>query len=129
MTESLSRLQHWLAEQMRARRGLARDAKVVEQAAEHLTGNERLLPVEQLEIYRQQFWLRHTASLVEDFPGVGGILGQEQWEPLVESYLERFQPEGWTLRDLGRHFPEHIAASELAQRELCHDMARLEWCF
>jgi hypothetical protein len=129
MSESFARLQHWLVEQMLSRRGLDRDPNVVEQAAKHLTGNDRLLPVDQLEIYRQQFWLRHTASLVEDFPGVGGILGQEQWEPLVESYLERSHPLGWTLRDLGRHFPEHIATAEVSHRELCHDMARLEWCF
>jgi hypothetical protein len=101
---------------------------VTEAAAQHLTGNDRLRPVDQLEIYREQFWLRHTASLVEDFPGVGGILGQEEWQGLVESYLNRRDPLGWTLRDLGRHFPEHIAqASDLPQRPLCHDMARLEW--
>jgi hypothetical protein len=130
MTEELVRLQRWIAEQLRSERGLPRSSAVSAEAARHLTGNERLLPVEQLEIYRVQFWLRHTTSLVEDFPGVGGILGQEEWQRLVESYLARHPPVTWTLRDLGRHFPEHIAqAPDLPQRDLCHDMARLEWAY
>lgn len=128
MSDELVRLQGWIVEQLRSQRGLPRNAVVSAEAALHLTGNERLSPVEQLEIYRVQFWLRHTTSLVEDFPGVGGILGQEEWQKLVESYLTRCPPLTWTLRDLGRHFPEHIAqAPDLPHRGLCHDMARLEW--
>jgi hypothetical protein len=126
----LSNLQTWLAEQMRSRRALPARDEVRAEAAEHLTGNDRLSPVEQLEIYREQFWLRHTASLVEDFPGVGGILGQQEWEALVESYLDEHAPVGWTLRELGRAFPGHVARRQgLAHRELCSDMARLEWAF
>lgn len=128
MTEEIVRLQHWIVLQLRSERGLPSSASVSAEAALHLTGNERLSPVEQLEIYRVQFWLRHTTSLVEDFPGVGGILGQQEWQRLVEGYLGSHSPASWTLRDLGRHFPEHIAqASDLPERALCHDMARLEW--
>ncbi|MET0413373.1 MAG: DNA-binding domain-containing protein [Polyangiaceae bacterium] len=128
MTDELERLQRWIVEQLRSERGLPKSPVVSAEAARHLTGNSRLSPVEQLEIYRVQFWLRHTTSLVEDFPGVGGILGQEEWQRLVEGYLARHPPETWTLRDLGRHFPEHIAqAPDLSHRALCQDMARLEW--
>ncbi len=130
MTDELVRLQRWIVEQLRSERGLPQSAVVSAEAARHLTGNERLSPVEQLEIYRVQFWLRHTTALVEDFPGVGGILGQAAWERLVESYLVRHPPATWTLRDLGRHFPEHVAqAPDLPHRGLCHDMARLEWTY
>jgi hypothetical protein len=128
MTDDLVAMQRWIVEQLQSPRGLAKSAAVSERAAQHLTGNERLRPVDQLEIYREQFWLRHTSSLVEDFPGVGGVLGQEAWQGLVESYLTHHSPVAWTLRDLGRHFPEHIAqSSDLPQRDVCHDMARLEW--
>jgi hypothetical protein len=128
VTDELERLQRWIVEQLRSERSLPKSAVVSAEAARQLTGNPRLSPVEQLEIYRVQFWLRHTTSLVEDFPGVGGILGQEQWQRLIESYLARHPPASWTLRDLGRHFPEHIAqAPDLPHRALCHDMARLEW--
>jgi hypothetical protein len=127
---SLAELQHWVVQHLQSAQGLPRSESISREAADRLTGNERLKPVEQLEIYRQQFWLRHTSSLVEDFPGVGGILGQAEWERLVEGYLESRTPESWTLRELGRHFPDHVSASAaLPHHALCSDMARLEWQF
>jgi hypothetical protein len=126
----LTQLQHWVVRHLQSQRALPRDATIRGEAADRLTGNDRLEPVEQLEIYREQFWLRHTASLVEDFPGVGGILGQTDWEKLVEGYLQAYEPRSWTLRELGRHFPDYVARStDLAHQRLCSDMARLEWTF
>lgn len=128
--ERLDSLQFWIAEQIQSPRGLGRSSAITDQASQRLTGNERLLPIEQLEIYRQQYWLRHSSSLVEDFPGLGGILSQRAWEKLVEGYLAAHAPEGWTLRDLGRHLPAYIAeAADLPHQALCLDMARLEWAF
>ena len=127
---ALSELQAWMAEVFRRRRALPNDAELAELAKRHVTGNDRLLPVEQLEIYREQFWLRHTSSLVEDFPGVGGILGQDDWQRLIEEYLEACPPAEFSLRDLGKRFPEFVSRCEwLPQRELCADMARLEWAY
>jgi hypothetical protein len=126
----LTELQNWMASLLVRRRDLSKDAGVTRAAGAHATGNERLLPVEQLEIYREQYWLRHTASLVEDFPGLGGILGQEAWERLVEEYLVACPPETYTLRDLGQRLPAFMEACEwLEHRELCRDMARLEWVY
>ncbi len=126
----LSEMQALLADWIRSPRALGNQPEACRAAASHLTGNDRLLPVEQLDIYRQQFWLRHTSSLVEDFPGLGGILGQGEWQRLVEGYLCAHPPEGWTLRDLGRHLPDYVAREgDLPHRALCTDMARLEWHF
>ncbi len=126
----LQELQRWVVRHLQSRTGLPRSEAISTEARDRLTGNDRLSPVEQLEVYREQFWLRHTASLVEDFPGLGGILGQAEWEKLVESYLESAPPQGWTLRDLGRRFPQHVElARGLPHQALCRDMARLEWCF
>ena len=123
-------LQRWVVQHLQSRGNLPQSEAIGAEARSRLTGNDRLSPVEQLEVYREQFWLRHTASLVEDFPGVGGILGQAAWEKLVESYLAAESPHGWTLRDLGRDFPRHVERQhELPHHALCHDMARLEWCF
>jgi hypothetical protein len=126
----LQRLQRWVVEHLQSRRALPQSEAISGEARGRLTGNDRLSPVEQLDIYREQFWLRHTSSLVEDFPGIGGILGQAEWEKLVEGYLEAHSPRGWTLRELGRHFPDHVARQQgLPHHALCRDMARLEWCF
>jgi hypothetical protein len=68
--------------------------------------------------------------LVEDFPGLGGILGQRDWEKLVEQYLREVVPTSYTLRDLGERLPEVIErASWLPHQALCLDMARLELAY
>lgn len=127
---NLSELQAFIAELLRRRRALPRDEKLSEAIAEHVRGNDRLSPVEQLEIYREQFWLRHTSTLVEDFPGLGGILGQEAWEQLVEGYLLERAPTSFSLRDLGEGLPAFVERSTwLPEHRLCIDMARLEWAY
>jgi hypothetical protein len=127
---TLSELQAWLAEQFVRPRSLAKYPDVVSAAKQHIVPAAALSAVDRIEIYRQQFWLRHTASLLEDFPGVAGILGQTDWERLSESYLAQHPCRSFNLRDLGDRFAEHIARQDwLPHRTLCHDMARLEWAY
>jgi hypothetical protein len=126
----LAELQRELVGALRQGRSLASNPEWAGFAAAHVAGNERLSPVEQLEIYREQFWLRHTSSLVEDFPGLGGILGQTDWEKLAEQYLREVTPESYTLRDLGCQLPRVIEqAAWLPHQALCLDMARLELAY
>ena len=130
MIDELSELQRRMATALRHGSSLVHDAEWGAFAAAHICGNDRLSPVEQLEIYREQFWLRHTSSLVEDFPGLGGILGQDEWERLAEQYLRDFAPDTHTLRDLGARLPDLIErASWLSHQALCLDMARLELAY
>lgn len=127
---SLTELQYAIAAQLRQRKRLSKIPDAVELAELEIAGNDRLQPAEQLEIYRRQFWLRHTQSLLEDFPGVSGILGQREWEALTESYLREHAPTSFTLRDLGDRFAQHLESRlETPHHELCLDMARLEWCY
>jgi hypothetical protein len=127
---TLSELQEGLATALRSPSALTTDARWREFAETHVNPSSRLSPAEQLEIYREQFWLRHTSSLVEDFPGLGGILGQTEWEKLTEVYLSRVTPDSFTLRDLGARLPEVIADADwLPHQALCLDMARLELAY
>jgi hypothetical protein len=126
----LTELQEWMVRLLRSERSLGKLPNVADESAARIEGNDRLKPVERLEIYREQFWLRHTASLVEDFPGLGGVIGQRSWEKLVEGYLTEYPPDSWTLRDLGDRLPDYVArAADVPHRELCIDMARLEWAY
>jgi hypothetical protein len=130
MSDELSQLQERIAVAVRHPRALEKDATWRDFAAQHIAGSARLSPVEQLEIYREQFWLRHTSSLVEDFPGLGGILGQADWEKLAEQYLLEVKPDSYTLRDLGLRLPQLIErAAWLPHQALCLDMARLELAY
>jgi hypothetical protein len=129
-TYTLSELQEQLAGMLTRRRALDRDGEAVAFANLHLSGSEELSPVEQLEIYREQFWLRHTHALLEDFPGVAAILGQSAWESLSERYLCAHLPESFTLRNLGEKLPEFVATDRsLPHHTLVLDMARLEWAY
>jgi hypothetical protein len=119
-----------MATLLRRDRALTKDKALADEAPMYIAGNSRLSPVEQLEIYREQFWLRHTASLIEDFPGLTGIIGQAHWEKLVESYFVEHAPTSWTLRDLGSRFASHVEnATFLPHHDLCVDMTRLEWAY
>lgn len=126
----LDEIQEFFAAQLRSRRALPANPAVSARATELFATSGALAPVERLELYREQFWLRHTSSLVEDFPGVSGILGHQAWEPLVEGYLTAHPPQSFTLRDLGRDFPAFVEAQHtLAHHQLCSDMARLELAY
>lgn len=121
-------LQRSIAAFLRQRRDLAKNEEACRFAEEHLGGNARLSPVQQLEIYREQFWLRHTASLLEDFPGVSGVLGQTAWDQIVWDYLESDVLGSYSLRDLGAGFVHFIEAwPAFEAKPVVLDMARLEW--
>jgi hypothetical protein len=123
-------IQSRIASLLVRRRDLTKDDEACAFAREHIAGNDRVSPVEQLEIYREQYWLRHTGSLVEDFPGVGGVLGQSDWERLVEEYLVAHPPTTFSLRELGEKLPDFASTRAwLPNRELVTDMARLEWAY
>src|SRR6186997_1950140 len=127
---SLSQMQLELIAFLRQRTALEKDARARHWAARVLTGSATLSPVQQLEVYREQYWLRHTGSLVEDFPGLSGILGQSAWERLVEGYLDRHPPEQFSLRDLGSRLAGYVQEQVWLERpELCRDMAALEWAY
>jgi hypothetical protein len=128
--DDLAELQLWMTRLLRHGKNLALDPELTEAATRHFGGSSRLSPAEQIEIYREQFWLRHIGSLIEDFPGLCGILGQNDWQRLAESYLGSVVPTSPSLRDLGQDLPRHIAGCDfLPHRELLVDMARLEWAY
>jgi len=113
---------------LRRPRDLGTDEEARRFAETQLTGSARLSPVEQLEIYREQFYLRHTASLVEDFPGVGGILGQADWDRLVWDFLATRAPTSFDLAELGAGLADFAATRDwLPARDLVVDMARFEY--
>jgi hypothetical protein len=91
-----------------------------------------MTPVEQADVYREQFWLRHQGALREDFPGLRHVVGEERFDDLVRAYLLAHPPDSWTLRDLCRKMASFCAGwgglpAEVAP--LARDMARFEVAF
>lgn len=126
----LTELQHWMTQLLRQKRALFRSDQLKDAAARHFSGNTRLSPAEQVNIYRTQFWLRHTGALIEDYPGLTGLVGQRTWEAIAESYLTKIGYQVRALRDLGKDLAQHLETfPELENRKLLIDMARLEWAY
>ncbi len=83
-----------------------------------------------LEIYREQFWLRHLSNLGDDFPTLQWVVGPEPFRAIGIAYLEAHPPSTWDLQRLGANLPTFL--SQLAPwsaDSLALDAARLDWAF
>lgn len=129
-------MQELLGERFRRRRRLTAQGHLDE--GEHaaiaaiVAGNDRLSPLQQAEIYREQFWLRHVEALEEDFPGLAYLLGDAAFDELLRAYLEAVPPRSWTLRDLGAELPAFCArygGFDPAIAGPASAMARFDWAF
>ena len=115
-------------ERMREQTLDGRSTKTI--AEEIVKPNDRLTSVERLEIYNRVYWFRLLSSMMDDFPGLRAILGEEKFEQVLLGYLTELPSTSFTLRDLGsrleawlRAHPELIASNE----RMALDMVRLEW--
>jgi hypothetical protein len=122
--------QRALAEAFRARAPIPRSEEASALADQIASGNERLAPAEQLEIYREQFFLRHVEVLRDDFGALDHLLGDAAFHVLAEAYLAAHPPSSFSLRDLGARLPAFVAGNEpWSDDPFIADLARVEWAF
>src|SRR5580658_8596386 len=99
-------------------------------AASFIKPNDRLSAFERLEIYNRQYWFRLLDCLYDDYPGLRAVLGDRRFARLAQAYLARHPSESFSLRNLGQHLLEFLAAEPqwvAPHQSLALDMARLEW--
>ncbi len=127
---SLVEVQTFLVQAVQHPTALADHPPLAARAHELATGSARLSPVEQVDVYREQFWLRHVASLEEDFPTLVHLLGRDGFADLARRYLAAHPPTAFSLRDLPDRLPELVAReAPWAEDRLLADCARTEWAF
>lgn len=117
-------------EQMRARTPEGRSTAEI--AESFIAPNSRLTAFERLEIYNQQYWFRVLGALAEDFAALSAVVGSRAFEKLSIAYLTAHPSRSFTLRNLGSHLPEWIAANPVfagRRQRLAIDVARIEWAF
>ncbi|EYF01530.1 HvfC/BufC N-terminal domain-containing protein [Chondromyces apiculatus] len=132
MPGPLEALQEMLGEAFRREAPVAEDPGLAARCAEHVKGNDRLTPAEQVDLYRRQFWMRHLGSLEEDYPGLRALLGAAAFEAFCRAYLQAHPPASFTLRDLGDDivtFAEGHAGFPEGQEALCRELVRYEHAF
>lgn len=127
---TLAMTQSVLAEALRRAASLVDQPDAVAAAERIATGNARLSPVEQVDIYREQFWLRHVDVLRDDFASLEYVLGDEAFERLARSYLLACPSTSFTLRDLGEHMVRFLSTTTpWSDDPFLAELARVEWAF
>ncbi len=121
-------LQSTFAEALVVPSSIAREASWMARGEKDFTGSARLSPIEQLDVYREQFWLRHVACLAEDFPVLAALVGEEKFAAIVRDYVKAHPPVEFQLRVFGARLADFLAAHASDDR-LLSDLARLEWAF
>jgi hypothetical protein len=134
----LARLQRFVTEAVRGTTPVGAQPSSAAQAESLIAPSVRgMAPHERLEVYREQFWLRHHKNLDEDFPtliailGDGGELsGRAAFRELAAAYLRAYPPRTWDLQRLGADLPAYVARDQRWREDsLAHDAARLDWAF
>jgi hypothetical protein len=129
---SLAQLQRLLVEAVSNPRPIQADADLSAYAASLLLPSPRGMdPASRLEVYREQFWQRHLASLGDDFPTLIWVLGgSARFRELAVEYLQAHPPRTWNLQRLGADLPAYVAKTKpWASDGLAVDAARLDWAF
>jgi len=115
---------------MRAHSGDGRPMTAV--AESFIAPNSRLSAFERLEIYNRQYWFRVLGALADDFCALRAVVGQRRFEAISVAYLTDHPSRSFTLRNLGSHLPDWLAAHpDKAGRRyrLALNVARVEWAF
>jgi hypothetical protein len=89
-----------------------------------------MTPEQRVEVYREQYWLRHLKNLDEDYPTVRWVLGTLSFHQLAREYLVERPPRTWDLQRLGADLPAFMAGQpRWNDRLLAVDAAALDWAF
>jgi hypothetical protein len=119
-----------LADVLRRASSVAGDAEAAGIATAIAAGNERLSPAQQVDIYREQYFLRHIDALRHDFGALAHLLGAGRFGELARAYLAAHPPSSFTLRDLGHAVPRFVVEHRpWSDDALLADLARVEWAF
>lgn len=125
----LDRAQAFLQALFRLDDKIASQPELARDVAAHVSGNDKLSPSEQADLYREQFFLRHIESLEEDHLGLVHFMGDDLFDAFARAYLRAHPPTTPSLRELGADVARFAATwdgmpDEL--RDLSVDMARYE---
>lgn len=95
-----------------------------------LLGGPTLNVANGLAIYRNAYSARLREVLREDFPAIRNWLGDDEFDALLDAYLQLYPSVHFSLRWLGANVEqfirEHLVAAQSAPLA---ELARLEWAF
>lgn len=82
---------------------------MAEEAAQYILPSPTLQPHKRIELYNQQYWWRFLSGLQESYPLVTRLFGYFNFnESIAFPYLVKYQPNHWSLHQLGNRLPEWV---------------------
>jgi hypothetical protein len=127
---SLEALQRLLVDAIRSDEKVASRPDLATSANRLVASGAALDAAARLEIYREQFWLRHLSNLSEDFPTLAWVVGAAAFREIAIAYLKSHPPRSWDLQRLGAALPTFVAQlGPWSDDSLVRDAAVLDWAF
>lgn len=113
--------------------GASADAKP-EDVERHVTAGPRLSASDRFDIYRYGYHARLVECLIDDYPVLSAMLGEDQADALCREYIDRHPSASPNLNAYGRHMSVFCRDAKLeafpgfdATRGFAADLAALEW--
>ncbi len=92
-----------------------------------VAGDDRMTPVERVEIYANGYFYRILDVLKEDYPATLAVAGSDNFHNLATGYLIDYPPTEPSIYFAGRNFAAYLATHPLRERfPYLADLARLE---
>jgi hypothetical protein len=128
---SLEVLQRLIADAVRSDTDLSSRPDLARHAGRLVAPGARPLEATaRLEIYREQFWLRHLSNLGDDFQTLAWVVGPKAFREIAVAYLKRHPPRTWDLQKLGAALPAFLAQlAPWSGDSLARDAAAVDWAF
>jgi len=92
-----------------------------------IAGDDRMTPVERVEVYANGYFYRLLDVLKEDFPATLAVAGADNFHNLVTGYLIEYPPTEPSIYHAGRDFADYLGTHPLLARwPYLADVARVE---
>ena len=108
--------------------GLAQETMLPAGGLERLiAGDDRMTPVERVEIYANGYFYRILDVFKEDFPATLAVAGADNFQNLMTGYLIDYPPTAPSIFHAGRNFAAYLSIHPLRERwPFLADLAWLE---
>ncbi len=130
LNHSLDDLQRFIADAVAGDRAVEARPELTRASELLAPGERRLDAAGRLEVYREQYWLRHLSNLGDDFPTLAWVVGVAAFREIGVAYLKAHPPRTWDLQRLGADLPAFISQrAPWSDDPLTLDAGRLDWAF
>lgn len=95
------------------------------QIEKNIAPSKNLSPSQQIQIYQNGYYERIIAAMMQDFPIIVALLGEDAFSSLVRDYISHYPSDHFNLRYIGKNLslfilskdPSFISYGELARLE------------